>query len=361
MKKLHAFCDESGNTGSNYLDSSQPIYVHACWVVPDTNLVLASTKVAQYKSQLQETEQLRSKKLLKSQKGCAITSNVIRDLLGLGCLPIYTIVEKRYAIAALIVDTYLDRDFNPLAPAEIKRDFIFASELANLFCQLPKDTLHRFAIAYRTLDITELTSITHELSNLRKTSIPQTILRSIPGILPKLTERIAFEKDFRDSLPNNVYSSLNIRIFCNILYSVERFAEIIDSEAIVYHDSSAEFGQGFKEMFTLLKSTDLLQTVKLERNHNFPVPNSLRYISQLNMVDSQDTSLIQAADILAGLLSNISTSALNHRKIKQELIEVSRIIIFFTAIGKPFDHLAGGLVSDSFLNALGDLLYHENR
>ena len=67
-----------------------------------------------------------------------------------GCVPVYVVAEKRYCVAAKIVETFLDPPFNPLLKTPFISDTISKQEIANtLYDGLPEDVLNGFAAAYR--------------------------------------------------------------------------------------------------------------------------------------------------------------------------------------------------------------------
>lgn len=361
INELHVFCDESGNTGANFLDPDQPVYVLAGWGVKFDDLLSAAAVVESCRSKYGIAGELRAKKLLRTQKGCKVAADLIGNLIALRCVPIFTIVEKRYAVAAKIVDTYLDYVYNPAAPTIVGIDALACSELANLICDIPEDLLRRFAVAYRKLDISELKAVASELRTVRETQIPKEILLAIPRVVPKLSEIVSAEAAFRSSQPNNALGSLNFPIFVNMLILVESLAERANTMAKLHHDELKEFEQGFRSIFDAYRSAKTTGEIKL--TNGVTIPQSLQHISELVMVESHSNSLIQAADILAGLLSEISVSAIKHTEPSQPLKEIARIIyplVLFTdhQFGPQFAAL---LASNSFFLDVATSLYAETQ
>lgn len=356
MNELHVFCDESGNTGSNFLDPDQPVYVLAGWGVKFDDLLLASAEVDSCHNRCGIRGELHTKKLLKTQKGCKASADLIGNLFALPCLPIFTIVEKRYAVAAKIVDTYLDYIYNPEAPKIVGFNALACSELANLFCDIPEDLLRRFAVAYRMLDISKLEAVALELGAIKDTEIPKEILLAIPRVVPKLPEIVSAEAAFRTSQPNNVFGSLNFPIFVNMLCLVESLAERINTIATLHHDGIKEFEQGFRVIFDAYQSSKTTGEIRL--TNGAIIPYSLQHISELVMTDSHSSSLIQAAHVLAGLLSEISISALRHTETSQPLKEIARVIYPFVFFNNPL-RFGALLASNSFILDVATLLYPE--
>lgn len=357
MRKLSVYCDESGSTGSNFADLKQPFFVIAGWIVPSEKVDSLSDIIRSLAKGHGATE-LHSSTLLKSSKGCAVVVKLIESLKEQGCPPLFTIVEKRYAIAAKIVDTYLDYHNNPVAPPILRSSSLIASELTNTFCNIPEELLIRFAGAYRSLNKAELTQIAVELGGIDSSNIPRKALMAIPYMIPNIDKIIDAERELRNSAPNNTYGSLNILIFFNTLYFIEDIGEKAHAEASVYYDSTKSFEEGFKTAFALLKSTDYLKELEHERGEGVSIPKSLDHISQFTIAESHTTPLIQAADVLAGLLYQVATASFQHENIDQQLFQVARELFGLPLIAAFSDLFKGTglLVSDAFYPNILSLL-----
>jgi hypothetical protein len=352
--ELPVFCDESGNTGSNFLDADQPVYVLAGWGVKFDGLLSASALVESCRSRYGIRGELRAKNLLKTRAGCKAAADLIDKLSPHPCFPIFTIVEKRYAVAAKIVDTYLHYAYNPEAPKIVGFDAVACQELADLFCGIPEDLLRRFAAAYRTLDILELKAVAFELGTIKGTKIPRDILRAIPGVVPKLSEIVGVEAGFRSSQPNNAIGSLNFPVFVNMLCLVESLAERANTRATVHHDRIVEFEQCFQWIFDAYRSSKGAGKIKL--TSGVTIPLSLQHINELVMAESHSNSLIQAADILAGVLSQVSVSAIKHTETSQPLKEIASKIYSLVRFDDPL-RFGALLASNSFFPDVAKSLY----
>ena len=107
------YCDESGNSGPNYLDEAQPFYVLAGWVVPTNSIIDVSIELEKLRaSQVQknytpksplDAGEVKSSALLKSRAGQRKLVELFRSLEERGCIPMYLVAEKRFCVAAKIV------------------------------------------------------------------------------------------------------------------------------------------------------------------------------------------------------------------------------------------------------------------
>jgi len=357
MNELHVFCDESGNTGANFVDPEQPVYVLAGWGAASDAVDGASSCVESSRFRHRIQGELRAKRLFKSQKGCRATAELMTSLGARGCFPLFTIVEKRYAVAAKMVDTYLDHEFNPEAPRLAFTDALGRSELANTLCSLPDATLRRFGAAYRALDVRELEAVAVELGGLQATGVPPEILRAVPGVVPRLPQIAAYEREFRGSQPKDALASLNFPIFMSMLYMVELLARRLSVKAKIYHDSISQFEEAFKSVFVAFGQRREAGQTRL--TSGVAIPHAFTHVSEVSILESHEHPLIQAADMLAGLLCEASVCAVRRTQLAQPLAEAAKTIfplVLFTddGVGPQF---AGLLASNAFLVDIAQLLY----
>lgn len=134
------YCDESGNTGSNFLDPQQPIYVLAGWWVDPNVEKNANDAVIRYLGSVPGSpRELHGAQLLRQSKGQSSTLQLFRELGALGCVPIFVLAEKRYCIAGKIIETFLDPYYNHLLCEEFAADVDMKQDIADTICELPED------------------------------------------------------------------------------------------------------------------------------------------------------------------------------------------------------------------------------
>src|SRR4030042_4894036 len=108
-KKAIFYCDESGNSGPNYIDQNKPFYTLAAWSVPYKRIVDASVAVEEHRKKYSpQADELKAANLMRSANGKRGIMSLLRTLGHLGCVPIYEVLEKRYCVAAKIIETFLD-------------------------------------------------------------------------------------------------------------------------------------------------------------------------------------------------------------------------------------------------------------
>ena len=104
------FCDESGNTGPDWGNRDQPIWVHGGWLTPNSrDLTTFRDGIVRHKRRhrLQSTE-LKSSSIVKRGN----SSEILRDFFQLGkdlsAVPIFYVADKAFLLGAKIVESYFD-------------------------------------------------------------------------------------------------------------------------------------------------------------------------------------------------------------------------------------------------------------
>ncbi len=144
------YCDESGNTGSNYLDINQPFYVLSGWMVERNLSYRAKNKVEFLKEQsYPQAQELKGSKLLKNNRGRRFCTELIYGEMGkANCTPFFIVAEKRFAIAAKMVESFLDPEYNH----NIKPSFSWMNaqkkKIAQIIYNISEGSIEKYAAAH---------------------------------------------------------------------------------------------------------------------------------------------------------------------------------------------------------------------
>jgi hypothetical protein len=114
-KATHSlFCDETGNTGSRFLDPAQPIYAEGGWFVAHRHLnAVANAVVAAEQTLGAGATERKGAELVRGPRGQTLVRQVCEAVGKAGAVPFIIVVEKRYAVCTKIVETFLDPDLQP--------------------------------------------------------------------------------------------------------------------------------------------------------------------------------------------------------------------------------------------------------
>ncbi len=109
MKQFTTYIDEAGNTGDNLIDHQQPFYVMAAVSVPDDKKTVMELILHEKFESVREIEEkeIKGTKWVKATNKQPALKNIIYDLLDNGGDIHIAIVEKRFMIAGMAVNTFL--------------------------------------------------------------------------------------------------------------------------------------------------------------------------------------------------------------------------------------------------------------
>ena len=254
------YCDESGNSGPNYLDEAQPFYVLAGWVVPtdaitDVAIHLEKLRASHVQSNYTpksplDAGEVKSSSLLKSRQGQRKLVRLFQTLGQLGCIPMYLIAEKRFCIAAKIVETFLDPAYNNAFAMGFTGESVTKIQIANdLYECLPESTIRQFAEIYRNPTTESLKeSLNQVVSDVRDT-MNEELAVGFEGCLSGI-EEIAEPEIEAAKMWNGVVGTLNMPCLISFLMLVEHNAKQgLFSLAKLVHDEHAHYEQGYEQIF----------------------------------------------------------------------------------------------------------------
>lgn len=183
---LRFYCDESGNTGTHWLDEDQPVLVHGGWLFPEGSEALVIEGVAD----IRRSHHLNAPELKWGQFTRAGRDRTFRAIVEVclknGVLPMFMVMDKRYAVAAKVVETFFDPMYNHHLPMEFTGDFDTKKGIAEAVLLAPI-LVSTFGPWLRSGDpptVDEVRVFANELAkHLRRVGIP-----SLAGTLSDFTD-----------------------------------------------------------------------------------------------------------------------------------------------------------------------------
>jgi hypothetical protein len=218
------------------------------------------------------------------------------------------VAEKRYVVAGKIVETFLDPAFNKTLRDGFTWDTLTKRELANtLMTRLPPDVLDRFAQAYREPSSEAFHSSLTEVATSARSLVNPELATCIEGSLPEIVAIVESE-DPSSSAFGKISQSVNVPALMAFLLMVENLARGGAIDAIkVVHDEHAVFESGMKAIFRLHREAK--EFVVEIPNSDVPY-SSFTHIPEFQLVPSVDCQMVQAADVLAGVVNHLMRLAL---------------------------------------------------
>ncbi len=318
------YCDESGNTGPNYLDPAQPFYVLAGWSVPVQKMADVAAAVEVCRQAHCPGDELKSKGLLNRPKGVQAAVDLFAQLGQLHCVPIYVAAEKRFCVAGKIVETFMDPLYNDRVRNPFIPDVVTKQEIANnLYDHLPADVFDGFAQAYRRPSGDAFRRSLTAMARATEEGISRELAASLEGCRPYLDEIAKLEAD--TSILGNVQQTLNMPALVSFMMMVEVLGRwnLIQVRKIV-HDEHARYEESYQKIFEIHRNAGE-GFYRLPNGANIVWP--LRHIGGFEIAQSHKNPLLPAADMLAGAVRALLCKAHAEDATTDEEVRLSEFIL----------------------------------
>jgi len=296
------FADESGNTGPNLNEGTQPVFVHAALLVPTKQLDTARDLAKELKTNfLPQSKELHAG-IINTTGGRKRVATLLRELTQMEILPLISIMERRYVRSSYLVETCFDYWWNEKANPQLMSSANDRQELAHTLVDLvPDRQLLQFASAFRKRDPNGIRNAINEIaatltanarSDLADTMIASSIqmddqCRTIQSVDQQAT----------------AVNTINTSSFSTLITMAERAAlglNLASGKAV--HDECPQF-PAYKWTFQLLRNRANGAIVF----DNGQIGVALRRIESLELGDSTTEPILQLADVVAGTYRHLTT------------------------------------------------------
>jgi len=351
--RADVYCDESGNSGPNYLDQGQPFYLLGGWLVPDDRIVDVNVAIDQFrKKHFPQLQELKTSSILRNDRTKRAGAELFRTLGRLHCVPLYLIAEKRYCIAGKIVETFLDPAYNDLVRDPITGDVETKQEIANtLYEQLEGAALDGFAQAYMAPTPAALGAALTSVANAIERDISSALGRALLGSRAHI-DAIA-DAEGSHWLPYNLDATLNMPCLISFLMLVENLGRLGLARPIrVIHDEHQSYEEGYKLIFELHRGMPRLFA---RLPHNDAEYSNLEHVAVFETRTSISCLPVQAADLLAGVLGHCCKLAMGDDPITDADNELIDMLIPGMISFEP--RLTWMVCSDHCLRRIGSRLF----
>lgn len=315
------YCDESGNTGLNYCDPDQPLYVVAGWLVPKSGDTKWKEALQKIKADNGQSE-LHGSKLSRNFRGQSLMVKVLQAGLQNGCLPFSNFAFKGFCLAGRFVDAFLDPFTNPAAswiPTALHEK---RRELAIYLWENFPQAISRFGSHFKNVSHAEwrktLLYMCECLSSDAKQSderpLHPELLHSLsaaatPNILSKIVDEQTLYTLGKGSRLESM--SLNLPFFIGLLRQIDAFARTTHTIDVV-HDNCHRFERAFDDFVDLSRKAG---RVDFPHIANLPVSFSPGSFRSFRTVDSKESLGVQAADILVHSIYQTGKSSISESEL----------------------------------------------
>lgn len=296
------FIDESGNTGTNWLDDIQKNFIYGGWIVENSSIDEIETYISS-ELKKQQGPEFKSSKMFNSVKGADKALLLLNYLVEKKSIPFFIITEKKFMVAAKIVESFFDYAYNPNVNAKLTHPYPIKRALAN--CIMENDNyrlMEDFLILIKngTISPVEIRNINNKLINLFKDSNFDEVSTSLEGIpdegLLKLVDEF-------ESVSNSGEDKTKLTLtepYLHTLFSkLNLFANnMLDSKVSIIHDELRGYEHSFIEFENFFGAVP--NNIKMINGN--PMLGNYYMLESLEMKTSVDELLLQMSDLLMGFV-----------------------------------------------------------
>lgn len=285
MSNWKLYLDESGNTGTNFTDHDQPIFIYGGWLLQCKNIANAENYINNCFIR-SKAKELKYKNIIRRYKKDLYS--FINGAIENEMYPFFIAMDKTHILLAHIVEMFFDYAYNPNVNIETTFDFSYKKELVDkLYGNENLIDLIAVSIRNGTLDITSLRELKKVLSEHLLQNNMMKEYSAINGISDNELNNIAeeYKTIFNDS-ENIKLSPITSGIF-TIMINVDKLATICKESVDIIRD----------ELHSKKTFEDISMIV--ENRILFPTINSI------DEEESEHSILLQAADLLCGFVAAV--------------------------------------------------------
>lgn len=294
MDYLYYYFDESGNSGSRFLDYQQPSYIEGGWAVERKNIQEISNVITEVENSYPfKIEELKGKKLIKHRRGQELILKMIHNIGQHGGIPILHICEKKYMVCAKIVETFFDPLYNSKIPYADQWNLEKRQEMAQFFYEINLPLVDEFADAYKTKNLGEIIINAQKWVQYLGENNHKELSDLIAHVIPTIKDSLSVEFSIGDDPAFKGIDSLNIPVWFCIFQHIEQNTP---SRCSIVHDKIDTFEFAYLQSFKKLKNASEGIIQFKDRGWVYPLKN----IDSLFFEDSRESPIVRAADLIVG-------------------------------------------------------------
>lgn len=328
--KLELYIDESGNTHTDWFNNEQPYFIYGGWLIDASK----KYKIEQYINRLsikKNNVELKSN-IFRNEKNYNEFINIFNQMINVyHAVPFFNISNKKFLIAAKIVESFFDPIYNKSLNNNILSSNIYNTtelkiclasyillndkdKIISYFSNIIKNNYCSFnEILYIKEKLIELFSVELKIVANSLLSIDDSNLLEIQNELDVKCKDIKFFNSIILPIINSLLFNLNKYLYYNKL----------DYSLSIYYDNIYRYN----ELFEFIKNTwNINKTVIVPIDKDKEIIMGFNKLDAFKSIDSKNEILIQLSDLLCGFVYKTYTNIL-----KSEIIH-SNIKIFYEFI-----------------------------
>ncbi len=308
---MKLFLDESGNTGSDWLNPDQPYFVYGGWLIPDAQCV-GAREIIKTVFWFSKAKELKSKDILSGKRRYFF--EMVELLIDEAhALPVFVVADKSYMVAAKIVETFFDYAHNPHVNEYLTQKSNLKKALADFVSQ-DDDLLCKFGkiLNKSAFNLTSMKDIRDKLA----THFFDNDLGEVGDSISQLSDLdlTMMMDEYSDALSADIskaMSALTAPLLMQIIIDIDKSKYCFKEDIEIYADKLIGYSGVFDEIETICQRKKLVKNIK-----------------KIYFCNSLNDSLIQASDLLSGYVArtfrDINTVALesNSQRFWKKLVDL---------------------------------------
>ena len=297
------YCDESGNTGTDWGNVDQPIFIHGGWLVRDEtskSQIIAGIRQLRAKHRLGALE-LKSRQISRRRNSSEIFREFFTLGLKQGALPFFQVADKDYLVAAKAVETYFDPAYNHSLPMAFTANAGRKKKIAEGLLNDP-GLLRQFAALLRAGE-----------------APPDEVVRQIGRDVASCLRSVGQEKpaswipEYTVNEVNDIQEEFNTSAWMrtttahtlwSVLQQLEMFLRPRDLAVNVIHDNIVRFDDLLDVVRGMFRPSTGQAIPLLDGR---AIQDAFSKITGLDLADSREEPLLQFSDLLCAHLRIIFT------------------------------------------------------
>jgi hypothetical protein len=327
--KNFIFCDESGNTGTNWIDPEQPFYVIAGFHVQYSALDQIY-QIEKFAKQMNVTGELKGSKLSRNKENLKHFAALIETLGKENILPYFYYVEKKCAVAAKVIEAFLDNQLNTRVDYTLDYQRTVKKQYAQHIYDLPDAVLKKFFNGYFYDSVDETMEVLSEMIQLLKVSDAPLAYR-MAGCQPQVESWLVDEFRFNNSKEGKVLKSLSYPFFNTLMIENEKNYRHLGQPAKIVHDDL----KTKDSLLEIFHRANIGRSTPIYLDDGYELPIGLKYIQDVTFVNSNENRWIQISDMLASTVNRILKSILEEKPLDREMQTLFNLLFSLAFVNPP--------------------------
>jgi hypothetical protein len=334
---IKTYLDESGNTGKNLLDANQPFFTLGAVLIDDSNLSEVENRFSSIPVNLRDEQgEIKGNNIVYYDEVLALEL-VAEFLPQCANMFFFSVLEKKFMIAAQIVDNYFDYVYNDQTDVTWTYKNSKKIDLANFFYdKLSIETLTNAHNAFLSKSIQQINfsfnQITNEIKEVKNDFDVASLMNGAEKHLQPLTDNLTAvnkKHTLARGVPKNTLSTPNVTTYFELIGRIEIYLAEKELPSILIFDNSEQYNIIFKE---LLDKMIKAPRKKIAISESEFLQFGFTHLIEYRIEESNLSVGLQFADILSSTVNHVFTKILlkKDEDLTQEDILLTSFVYLFS-------------------------------